>query len=62
MNNLKKLRNEKKLSIANFADLTGISERTIHNLEFEKTKPRLSTIEILCDFFNVSKNEIFPEA
>lgn len=54
MNNLKKLRDEKNLSIRELGELTNISYSTISYMENEIRPFTQANLEILCSFFNVS--------
>lgn len=65
--NLKALRNAKKLTQQQAADLMGISRSTISNYEIDRRRPSLAELEKFAEFYGVgldffgiaSKNEIF---
>ena len=52
--NLKKLREEKRLSQAKFAKEIGVSQSTVGMWESGKNKPEFSTLLKIADFFNVT--------
>lgn len=54
MNRLKYLREEQKLSQAEFANKIGLSQQSISLYEKEDRKPSQEVLECLADFFNVS--------
>ena len=57
--NLKKFRDEKKLTKAELSRMTGLSARTIEYLENEKMdNPTLKTLEILSEALGVSVEEL----
>lgn len=54
MNRLKKIRNERKLTLDEIQNETGINRGTYNNYESGKTKPKPETWQALADYFNVS--------
>lgn len=52
--NLKKIREEYKLTKKELCEKTGISERAYLTYEFGEREPKVSVIEKLADFYNVS--------
>lgn len=60
-NNIIYLRNKKKLSLRELANLTNINHKTIYNLENDIAKEKNITIETvlkLANFFNVSIDDL----
>lgn len=51
---LKRLREEKKIKQDELSSIIGVSRQTISNYELNEREPDLKTIELLADFFNVS--------
>ena len=56
MNNLKKLRNEKKITLHELSRKTNIHYGTLSNLELEKSSFNNDYLKILTDFFDVSSD------
>ena len=56
MNRLKKLRNEKRLTIRELGEETNISYSSISAMENEIRPFTQGNLEILCSFFNVSSD------
>ena len=56
------LRKEKKLSQEAFAELTGISEKTISNIENGSVNPSVKILEIIAEHLNVNISSLFCEA
>ena len=54
------LRKEKKLSQEAFAELTGISQKTISNIE--NGSPSVKILEIIAEHLNVNISSLFCEA
>lgn len=54
MNNLQKLRKEKKLTLTSLSNETGIKRTTLSHIENNKQLLNADEIKILCDYFNVS--------
>lgn len=54
MNRLKEIRNERKLTLDEIQNETGINRGTYNNYESGKTKPNEKTWQALADFFDVS--------
>ncbi|KGG53942.1 helix-turn-helix transcriptional regulator [Lactobacillus sp. wkB10] len=54
MNRLKELRNQRKLTLDDIEEKTGIKRGTYSNYENGKTEPKLKVWQKLADFFNVS--------
>lgn len=54
MNRLKEIRNERKLTLDEIQNETGINRSTYNNYESGKTKPKPETWQALADYFNVS--------
>ena len=54
MNRLKELRNQRKLTLDDIEEKTGIKRGTYSNYENGKTEPKMETWNRLADFFNVS--------
>ncbi|MCD7892240.1 MAG: helix-turn-helix domain-containing protein [Erysipelotrichaceae bacterium] len=52
---LKKLRNEKGYSQKELAEATGMSVHTINSYESGRRQPTMKNLQILQDYFNVSK-------
>jgi len=53
-------RKECGLSQENVADITGISEKTIYNIEHGKCEPELDTVLMLCDIYEIELNQVQP--
>ena len=53
-NRLKELRNQRKLTLDDIEEKTGIKRGTYSNYENRKTEPKLEVWQKLADFFNVS--------
>lgn len=51
-------RKECGLSQENVAAITGISEKTIYNIEYGKCEPEFDTVLMLCDIYGVKLNEV----
>lgn len=56
MNNLKKLRNNKNLTVRELSELVNINYATLSRLENGDSQLTDNYIEILCDFFKVSSD------
>lgn len=54
MNRLRELRKEKKYTLDDIEEKTGIKRGTYNNYESGKTEPKPATWIALADFFNVS--------
>lgn len=54
MNNLKKLRESKKLTQEDVAKIVFTTNQSISNWENERFEPDVKQLKILADFFNVS--------
>lgn len=54
MNRLKEIRNERKLTLDEIQNETGINRGTYNNYESGKTKPNEKTWQALADYFDVS--------
>ena len=54
MNRLKELRNQRKLTLDDIEEKTGIKRGTYSNYENGKTEPKMETWNRLAYFFNVS--------
>lgn len=54
MNNLQKLRKEKKLTLTSLSNETGIKRTTLSHIENNKQLLNADEIKILCEYFNVS--------
>lgn len=52
--NLKKIREERKLTKKEVCESTGISERAYLTYEFGEREPKISVIEKLADFYGVT--------
>lgn len=57
-NNLKRLRQEKKLTQQKLADILGISRSAIGMYENGEREPDFETLEAIADFFNVRLDEL----
>lgn len=55
---LRDLRRQKKLTISEVAERTKVSEETIRRLELDKFEPKLSTLEVLSDFYRTDLIEM----
>ncbi len=51
---LKELRNEKGLSQAKLAELTGIGQTAISEYELKEKTPSIDVLYIFCNFFKIS--------
>ncbi len=56
---LRNIRQQMNLSISKVANLTGIAEETIRRIELDKFEPKISTLEILSDFYRIDIIELF---
>lgn len=56
---LKEIRKDKSLSIAALSKLSGVSTRTIEDIE-RRGDCRISTARLLCDAMGVSLDELCP--
>lgn len=54
MNRIKELRNKKHLTLKELGEKVGLANGTISRYETGKREPKLSTWQVLADFFNVS--------
>jgi len=52
--NLKKLRNEYKISQQQLADVIGVSQQSINKYENHNIEPDIETLKIMAKFFNTS--------
>lgn len=53
---IRQLRKEKNMSQADLADATGLTKGAIGMYEIGARNPKMETLEILADFFNVDMN------
>jgi len=58
-NRLKELRNQKKLTQEDLADIIGVSRQTINAIEKEKFDPSLPTAFKMAELFNLKIEDIF---
>lgn len=54
MNNLQKLRKEKKLTLTSLSNETGVKRTTLNHIENNEQLLNAEEIKILCNYFNVS--------
>ena len=57
--NLKKIRQEHKLTQVELANMLGISQKSYSHWETQKTEPTLENVVKLADFFGVSLDWLF---
>lgn len=55
---LLRLRKDRKLTQSQLADLIGITPGQICQYEKNDQKPSLTTLEWLCEFFNITASEL----
>jgi putative transcriptional regulator len=58
-NRLKNLRNQKKMTQEDLADIIGVSRQTINAIEKEKFDPSLPTAFKMAELFNLKIEDIF---
>lgn len=56
---LKEIRKEQNLSVAKLSAISGVSLRTIQDIE-ARGDCRISTARILCDAMGISLDELYP--
>lgn len=62
MNQLKKIREEKDMSISELARTSGVSRQTIYRLEMEETKTaNTKTLKTLANVLDVQVTDFFDE-
>lgn len=59
MNNMKKIREEKNLSILDLSRKTGISERYLRFIEKGQRNPSIKTAAIIASILHTTVDEIF---
>lgn len=60
---VRELRKAKKLSQRDVSLETGLTERTLYNIESgASTNPTLKTIKVLADFYDVPVSELLEES
>lgn len=59
MNNMKKIREEKNLSMLDLSRKTGISERYLRFIEKGQRNPSIKTASIIASILNATVDEIF---
>lgn len=57
---LKEIRLEKNISVPQLVELSGVSRRTIQDIE-KRGDGRLSTARALCDALGVTLDELYPK-
>ena len=60
-NNIKKIRNEKNLSLQELADLSGVAKSTIYDAESGKVNPTMNTLGKIASALNVPISELLGE-
>ena len=55
------LRNERKWSIYKLSEESDVPQSTLANMFARKTLPSITTLQSLCDAFNISMSEFFYE-
>lgn len=58
MNNIRKLRKEKKLSQKELADILFVNQTAVSQWEREETSPNKTTLEKMCEFFDTTSDYI----
>ena len=53
---IRQLRKEKNMSQADLAYATGLSKGAISMYELDERRPKIETLEVLADYFNVDMN------
>lgn len=59
MNKMKRIRNEKNISMLNLSRTTGISERYLYFIEKGEKKPSMKTAATIAKALNSTVDEIF---
>lgn len=56
---LKRVRKHYKYTLVYVSKMTGIAEETLRRLESDKFEPKLSTLNILSDFYRIDLVELY---
>ncbi|CQR71344.1 HTH-type transcriptional regulator PuuR [Sporomusa ovata DSM 2662] len=60
-NKIKELRQIKGLSATALASMINTTQQTVSNYEINKTEPSISTIQLICNVFEITLAEFFAE-
>ena len=58
---LREIRNQKGVTLAHVSNSTGIAEETIRRIELDKFEPKLSTLEILSNYYRLDLIELISK-
>ncbi|MBQ8615370.1 MAG: helix-turn-helix transcriptional regulator [Clostridia bacterium] len=61
LNKIKDLTKEKKWTIYKLSEASGIPQSTLSNMFTRKTLPSITTLNQLCEAFNITMSEFFIE-
>lgn len=61
LNKIDELRKQNNWSIYKLADEAGLTQSTISNMFARKSNPSITTLEQICNAFNISLSEFFAE-
>jgi transcriptional regulator with XRE-family HTH domain len=59
--NIERLRKERKWTVYRLSDETGIPQNTIHNWFYRDTVPTITILEQLCEGFGITLADFFAE-
>lgn len=57
---LKRKRMERNLTLTQLADLSGVSQSSISDIEADKRSPTINTLEKMCEAMHIPIQEILP--